>query len=146
MKYCILLLSIFFISCENVLPEPDCGDPPPPCDFDLHIQDDLNNDLIGSTYHIDSILLFTEFDTIDIHYHPNAMNTSNSLKFLSIYNDWIESGTMHFLRLSYLEIDTIEIYWQSSRNGCWESCKLDSVKFNNQSIETFGDKQITLIK
>ena len=140
----ILLLNICIIlfSCEEnkIIDEPPCL--PPPELFNVYIQDSLNNDLIGTTFNIDSIKLYNFEESVTIFKRTEPSN------YFSIAFEQIISDEDYFLQLSSSEIDTIQLQWHSWDSGCHgaPAYEFDSIKLNGKFVDSFLNSKVVLNK
>ncbi|MEI6436147.1 MAG: hypothetical protein WCP32_15020, partial [Bacteroidota bacterium] len=105
----------------------------------LILVDKSDNFLVGTTYHEDSIKLFTASRTIPLGFESGA-----------IYFDFSPLMTLNnqdiMLKLSKNEVDTLSIFIRTYSNECWSSQILDTLKYNEKVINTLTGNTYKIIK
>ena len=138
MKTLILFTVSTFIlfSCKEKSPE--CGDPMPVI-CKIILVDKSDNILVGTTYHEDSIKLFTASQTIPLDFESGAFYFDFS-PLMTLNNQDI------MLKLSKNEIDTLSIFIKTYTNECWTSQILETLKYNGQVMTKFTGNTYKIIK
>ncbi len=131
-----LVLAIALISCNQQ--SADCGDPGS-FSCDLKLTDMNGNLLIGTSYFQDSISLTVNKAFIPI-YFINGVIMFNFAGLESINN------SDYILRLNKNESDTLHIFVRKFETECWTGYTIDTLKYNNQIIETHQENKYTVRK
>ncbi len=138
MKSLILFTVVTFImfSCKDKSPE--CGDPMPVI-CKIILVDNSDNILVGTTYHEDSIKLYTASQTRPLDFESGAFYFDFS-PLMTLNNQDI------MLKLSKNEIDTLSLFIKTYTNECWTSQILDTLKYNGQVMTTYTGNTYKIIK
>lgn len=138
MKTLIIFTVLTFIvfSCKEKSPE--CGDPTPVI-CKITLVDKSGNILVGTTYHADSIKLFTASQTIPLDFENGAIYFDFS-PLMTLNNQNIS------LKLSKNEIDTLRLFIKTYTNECWTSQTLDTLKYNGRVMPKSTGNAYKIIK
>ncbi|MFB0923886.1 MAG: hypothetical protein QMB65_01170 [Vicingaceae bacterium] len=126
----LLLISCSKETLNNKEPELDCSNVlPPPNSFEINLVNSVGNPLIGSIYTQDSFRLYN--NSFEKFIRPPAFGVSTVLQIF--YPD-IESGIEYFIELDSLDNDTLMFNYSIKNRECFDSFKMDSIKFNGKWI------------